>query len=258
MFGMKHRFSATIIVLAIIMTIQISGLVAEAGAIPTDYHEGQVVILDPSNPLQDTGIDLVAGAAYYIRYHGWWSSAGVNYPERSGDYHDLRGRLWGRIGGDDDFKLGGGSEREAFVADISGRLYLFVQDNDHSDNLGSGVAIVYTLTEPTIVSISPDNPEEHPEQIPVASFDVSVHPNPFNPMTSISFSLERPGRVQVGVYSLSGQRLVTLADRVFGAGLHALTWDGQNRAGRPAATGMYCVRIENEGGYQTKKMTLVR
>jgi hypothetical protein len=85
-----------------------------------------------------------------------------------------------------------------------------------------------------------------------------VHPNPFNPMTTVEFSLQRSLRTKVAVYDLQGRRVAVLVDRVFGAGDHSVTWQGRDMAGRQMASGAYVIRMETEEGAEHRSVTLVK
>jgi len=85
-----------------------------------------------------------------------------------------------------------------------------------------------------------------------------AYPNPFNPQTTISFSLERPVRAEIGVYDLTGSRVAVLATRTFTPGAHSLTWNGRDSQGRAMPSGTYIVRLETESGVEAKKVMLVR
>jgi hypothetical protein len=87
---------------------------------------------------------------------------------------------------------------------------------------------------------------------------VRVHPNPFNPLTTISFTLDRRQRVGVFVYDLKGRRVFELADREFTAGDHSLQWRGRNSAGRAVPSGQYFFRVEAGGEVQIKKALLLK
>ncbi|MFH1865926.1 MAG: FlgD immunoglobulin-like domain containing protein [Candidatus Eisenbacteria bacterium] len=67
-------------------------------------------------------------------------------------------------------------------------------------------------------------------------------PNPFNPVTTLRFSLAEKGRVSVTVYDVDGRRVRVLVDEEREAGPHGLTWDGKNDAGQGLASGVYFVR----------------
>lgn len=79
------------------------------------------------------------------------------------------------------------------------------------------------------------------------------YPNPFNPSTTVEFSLPYAGVVTLGVYNMLGQRVVTLADGTFDAGVHAVEWDASQHA-----TGVYFYRIEFDGFVQSRKMLLLK
>ncbi len=82
-------------------------------------------------------------------------------------------------------------------------------------------------------------------------------PNPFNPVTSIGFSLPQGGPARVTVYDSAGRRVRTLLDDVLPAGDHSVMWDGRMGDGRAAASGVYVYRLETAAGVQSGKMTLV-
>jgi len=75
-----------------------------------------------------------------------------------------------------------------------------------------------------------------------------ARPNPFNPVTTIDFSLVTDGRVAIRVFDCAGRVVRTLVDAEFEAGPHATTWDGTNDTGQRAASGVYFVRMEAHGG----------
>jgi flagellar hook assembly protein FlgD len=78
-------------------------------------------------------------------------------------------------------------------------------------------------------------------------------PNPFNPTTTVSFSLPEKARVRVEVYNLLGQNVATLADADFTAGNHSITWDA---TGTPS--GLYFYRLTAGQASITKKMLLLK
>jgi hypothetical protein len=87
---------------------------------------------------------------------------------------------------------------------------------------------------------------------------VSNHPNPFNPLTTVSFVLEKNGRAAVRVYDLKGRLVRELADGSFAAGPHDVAWDGLNHAGRGAGSGVYLVRVVADGQSAEHKMVLLK
>lgn len=86
-----------------------------------------------------------------------------------------------------------------------------------------------------------------------------AYPNPFNPQTTISYALPEAARVDLEVYDLAGRlvrRLVTGEAR--DSGVHLVNWNGQDEAGRAAASGIYLYRLNAGEISETRRMTLVR
>lgn len=83
-------------------------------------------------------------------------------------------------------------------------------------------------------------------------------PNPFNPTTTISFSIPQGGHVSLDVLNVLGQRVRRLIDGDYPAGTHQITWDGLDNNGSPAATGIYFYRISSNDFTSTRKMLLVK
>lgn len=73
------------------------------------------------------------------------------------------------------------------------------------------------------------------------------HPNPFNPATTVSYSVGSPGRVTIRVYDVSGRVVRTLVDREHEPGEHAVQWDGTTDGNTPAASGVYFVKLQSDG-----------
>ncbi len=84
------------------------------------------------------------------------------------------------------------------------------------------------------------------------------YPNPFNPETSISYSVPVPSKVELMVYNLLGQEVVTLVSGQQPAGKHTVIWDGRNSSGRSVASGVYLYRLKAGDFVQTRKMLFVR
>jgi len=83
-------------------------------------------------------------------------------------------------------------------------------------------------------------------------------PNPFNPATTIDFDLPTAAEVELNVYNILGEKVRTLTAGIKNAGRHRVTWDGRDRNGRPAATGVYFYELKTGSERQTRKMLLVK
>jgi DNA-binding beta-propeller fold protein YncE len=83
-------------------------------------------------------------------------------------------------------------------------------------------------------------------------------PNPFNPTTTIRFSIARDSPVRLVVYDVGGRRVRTLIDGNRRADIYKEVWDGTNDAGQQVATGVYFYRLTAGKFVQTKKMLLLK
>jgi len=85
-----------------------------------------------------------------------------------------------------------------------------------------------------------------------------VSPNPFNPMTTVSFSLDKRQNATVTVYDIAGRKVDVLADGEFDAGDHELVWRGKDQAGREMSSGSYIVHLESAESSDSRTISLVR
>ena len=84
------------------------------------------------------------------------------------------------------------------------------------------------------------------------------YPNPFNPTTSITFKLKQASDVQLIVFNMLGQNIITLANQTLDAGTHTVQWDGTNASGSQVVSGIYFYQIETKQYSNVKKMLLMR
>ncbi|MFQ5604496.1 MAG: glycosyl hydrolase family 18 protein [bacterium] len=86
------------------------------------------------------------------------------------------------------------------------------------------------------------------------------YPNPFNPATTIFYRLSHstPQRVQLKVFNLKGQEIVTLVDVPQAAGEYRVSWNGEDYLEQKVASGVYVYRLQVGEQFQLKRMTLVR
>jgi len=99
---------------------------------------------------------------------------------------------------------------------------------------------------------------EDDSQTPLVTKLYACYPNPFNPSTTIKFSLRESGKTQLKVYNLRGQLVKTLSSAVLPAGMHQIQWNGKDDTERSVASGIYFYRLETKELVQTKKMILAK
>lgn len=84
------------------------------------------------------------------------------------------------------------------------------------------------------------------------------HPNPFNPSTTIRFSIGNAGRATLRIYDVRGTLVRTLFDETREAGPGSAMWDGRNDAGRTVGSGVYLYRLTARGESRSRKMVLLK
>ncbi|MCB2199179.1 T9SS type A sorting domain-containing protein [bacterium] len=85
-----------------------------------------------------------------------------------------------------------------------------------------------------------------------------VYPNPFNPSTTVSYTIPNTSDVKLTVFNSLGQRVVNLIDGQVKAGSHTAFWNGKNANGMPVTSGIYFLRLQSEGRMQVQKMVLMK
>lgn len=123
----------------------------------------------------------------------------------------------------------------------------FDTEGIYFDNIG--VYYVYTISGVEPVS-----------GVPVASRPriQSAYPNPFNPSTTIEFSVPRSGPVRVGVFDVHGKHVATLVNDTMGSGVYRVRWNGKNSTGADAASGVYYAQIQSRGGSGSGRLVLIK
>jgi len=94
---------------------------------------------------------------------------------------------------------------------------------------------------------------------PVAVMVTSLkgcYPNPFNPTTTISFSIKEKTPVELIIYNILGQKVQTLVNKPLEKGEHSVVWNGTDNKGRPVASGIYFYRMKAGKYTETQKMIL--
>ena len=143
---------------------------------------------------------------------------------------------------------------------------LWLVDPEHLDEgLPDGE---YTYTVTAVYDNGESNPT-HPETveiglysddeaIPRSDCNLTVYPNPFNPSTQISFSLDQQADVNLSVYNVKGQLVRTLLDSKMDAGDHAIEWHGRDQSGSNVGSGVYFLKIKGGRYVSVKKMIMLK
>ncbi|MCL2062889.1 MAG: T9SS type A sorting domain-containing protein, partial [Candidatus Cloacimonetes bacterium] len=103
-------------------------------------------------------------------------------------------------------------------------------------------------------------PNEEPEipSIPEKTALLANFPNPFNPITTISFDLAVDSIVSIDIFNIRGQRVKTVTNEHFGAGSHNVEWNGTDENGRSVGSGIYFYRMVSGDFTDVKRMVLLK
>jgi subtilisin family serine protease len=92
--------------------------------------------------------------------------------------------------------------------------------------------------------------------IPLATELLNAYPNPFNPSTTIRYSVLLPGKMTMDIFNARGQKVRGFSTIHSQPGFYSIAWDGRDEQGRPAASGIYLYKM-SIGNYQAvKRMVL--
>jgi Tol biopolymer transport system component len=84
------------------------------------------------------------------------------------------------------------------------------------------------------------------------------YPNPFNPTTTIEFTVTKPGQVNLSVYSITGQKVCELVSGSVTAGKHSVVWNGRDSKDTLMSSGIYISYLETKDYIISQRMMLVK
>lgn len=101
------------------------------------------------------------------------------------------------------------------------------------------------------------HPEEDATAIRVFKLSQN-YPNPFNPETTVEYQVAANARVQIDIYNLMGQRIITLVDKQQPQGVYSIQWNGKDRHGHSVPSGVYFLKMAAGNFQKARKMILIR
>lgn len=94
--------------------------------------------------------------------------------------------------------------------------------------------------------------------IPIKNKLYANFPNPFNPTTTISFSLKEAGDVKLEIFNIRGQKVKTLINSSLPAENHQIVWNGKDDSGKSVSTGIYFYKMKTANYIASRKMILMK
>ncbi len=103
------------------------------------------------------------------------------------------------------------------------------------------------------------NPQNVSPVLPGITFQTSNYPNPFNPSTTIKYSMPKAGHLKLSIYNVRGQLVKTMIDGERPAGAdQTIVWDGTNNLGSGVSSGVYFYEARTGGEVRVQKMALIK
>ena len=139
----------------------------------------------------------------------------------------------------------GGGLGDKGIAFINENGFVFPYFNNNS------LILYKTNNEGGIVSI------DDTEILQFENQQLFNYPNPFNPSTTIEFSIKNNSRVELSVYNIKGQKVKILANNEFEKGNHSIIWNGDNDFRKQVSSGIYYYKLTINGKNEVVKKCLL-
>lgn len=147
------------------------------------------------------------------------------------------------------------------VDPILGNNLVYRIDPVDLDNATPSERLVVDLPDPRSIFSAGDEKNLTATQTPKTPTEFVLRqnfPNPFNPATTIKYDLAESGKVQLHIYSVTGQVVRTLVNGPQAAGRYQILWDGNDDRGISVSSGMYFYRLTAEKFTSVKKLMLLK
>ena len=93
---------------------------------------------------------------------------------------------------------------------------------------------------------------------PAATVSLDCYPNPFNPQTTIGYTLPNADFTKLVIYNMAGQKIRTLISEQKSAGSHSILWDGRDDNGNQVSSGIYIYHLKSGEFVKSNKMMLMK
>ena len=173
----------------------------------------------------------------------------------------------------------GGSDALVAMLDSDGNWQWAVQAGGISDEIGYGIALnntgnsyvtgffgatatfgSYMITSSGYIDIyvAKLNDYVFAENVLISTeIGLSNYPNPFNPTTTISFSIPEESKVELSVFNIKGQKIRSLLSDQITAGEHSIVWNGDDESSSFVSSGVYLYKLNVNGKTEAVKKCLL-
>ena len=126
--------------------------------------------------------------------------------------------------------------------------------NQRTGEFEQGI-IISGMQEYSIVRLGE---EGEPENIITKTILYANYPNPFNPITKISFSLPKEEDIELAIYNIKGQKVKILYSGIAEEGKHSIIWEGKDTNGKEVSSGLYFYKLKTNKKELTRKMLMLK
>jgi hypothetical protein len=132
-----------------------------------------------------------------------------------------------------------------------GSTYVTWTDERYNASIGKNKEVFYKVGYGVTTGVEPTSRAS-------AARLLRNYPNPFNPRTTVDFTLAGDAATTLRVYDASGRLVRTLLDSYVAAGRHSISWDGSDDGGRSVASGVYFLRLQAGGQTLSRTVNLLK
>jgi len=123
--------------------------------------------------------------------------------------------------------------------------FAFMNDDVYgSSSPGTGGDLRYAAIDLEFQEQWIDPVSVDPETIPKPDVQLYNYPNPFNPITTISFSIPEESNVELSIFNIKGQKVKTIINNQFDSGNHSVIWNGIDNKGKLVSSGVYLYKLK--------------
>jgi hypothetical protein len=203
----------------------------------------------------DGNVEAVMGTDSFGLF-AWQDSTGNSYSVDLGWPIMLNGEINSPAVGDVDAD----GDMELVVNDRSGRVHMFDLPADADSviewtQFGGNAQHTFFYED---ASSEDFRLAEAPARRVVTRGLGNAFPNPFNPMTRMTFGVDRPSATKLRIYDVTGRLVRVLVDDYLSPGEHVATWDGRNDRGESVASGVYIASFAAGNITQSRKLLVLR
>jgi len=149
------------------------------------------------------------------------------------------------------------SSQDYEIVNVSNLTFSDLAGEKLKINKSDGSALIYSLEDILNLTFTADSTGIETHNI-LSKLGISLlrnYPNPFNPTTTINFSIHDSGLTKVEIYNHAGQFVTMLHNGELTSGNHSMEWDAQNNN---TSSGTYFVKVSQNGQVLSSKMLLIK